>query len=114
MSTAGPSGELPEYGLIEEATFEASAQDVEPSAPRFDDLIDDLKWRLARNPYLFTYPIPGKQTRITFEEVGGFTLRVFFLIEIEGARKSVVLLWVDEAEDDEVIRQAASADDIPF
>lgn len=116
MSTAGPSSDLPEYGLIEEPTFEASGWDVEPSAPRFDELIDDLKWRLARDPYRFTYPVPGKETRVTFEEVGGFTLRVFFRIEVKGERKSVVLLWVDEAEDDEVVSWGGTpaSDDIPF
>jgi hypothetical protein len=98
LSTAGPS-RLPAYVVAEESTFEASAQDVEPDAERFDELVDDLKWRLALDPYFLTYAIPGRGTRVTFEETEHLTLRVFFWIE--HSERRVALAWVDEAESDE-------------
>ncbi len=56
-----------------------------------------IEFRLLRDPITYSYPLPKRETRVTFlEETRDVpAMRVFFIME----GTSPALLWVEEVDD---------------
>lgn len=60
-------------------------------------MLGNLRWKLAREPFAYSFSLANRKTWITFTEQLGdaLALRVFFWLDDE----TVVLAWVEEADE---------------
>lgn len=85
--------------IREEETFARCLEYLPGDARRVDESLDSLKWKLARNAEGCSFPLTGRDTRITFVEAASddeVPMRVLFWIEGD----VVCLAWIEDADDE--------------
>ena len=103
MSTGGPSGEL--RTVVEAPSFSECVRALAWSVRRLDEVLEDLEWRLAHDPLLYSFRVGERRTRLTFQDAPEGTLRVIFHLD----RDSVVLTWIEMAD-----QTPPLVDDFPY
>jgi len=87
----------PPRDVAEQQSFRICLDAIEPSCQRSDELIEAIKWEVARDPEALP-ELPGTPFRLarSQEVLGGEILRVFFTIDSE---EVCSLWWADRTPD---------------
>ena len=89
--------------IVEEPTFVEQANLISPDIERFDEIMDGVKWALARNPEMFPRVLEGMNLHIAKTDSWGDipALRILFRYDDNETR----LLWVEPIphEEDEQV-----------